>query len=72
MSTDHADGESQGIITAIPFQLLARCTSVTVGTQALPYHMVELMAWEYPYEYGQAQEDLPGRFVMPACMGRGW
>ncbi len=27
-------------------------------THAIPYHVVGPMACEYPYQYGQAQEDL--------------
>ena len=38
-------------------------------TYAVPYHVVGLMAWEYPYHSGQAQEDLPDQLVPGSLYG---
>ncbi len=45
----------------------AHCTGDT--TQAIPYHVVQPMAWEYPYQYGQAQKALRDRLVLTSLYG---
>ncbi len=39
------------------------------STYAVPYHMVTLMSWEYPYHSGQAQEDLTDQLVPASLHG---
>ncbi len=36
---------------------------------AVPYRVVVLMAWEYPYAFGQAQESLQDRLVTASLYG---
>ncbi len=35
----------------------------STGRMAIPYRVAALMAWEYPYAFGQAQEPLQDRLV---------
>ncbi len=36
---------------------------------AVPYHVVRRMAWEYPYQNGQARDYLPNRLAMASLYG---